>query len=389
MGPFRQIAAVTAMSLRTVPDRLGSSLVVVIGMACAVGALVSILSMSAGFLRTMAATGDPSRAIILSDGALGEWGSTISHATATMIADMPGVKADPVYKRVVSADYVGYTVVIKKSNGLDTYVTVRGVGRADPRLRPEIRLVSGRMFRPGKYELITGVAAQSQFEGLKEGDRVSLPEGEWLVTGTFESNGSATESELITDSTTLLSTMRSNVFKSVTVMLDSPDSFARFKRGITSRPGPALQIERETDFYADQSKSFNEFLTNIAYVVGGIMGLGVLFGALNTMYSAVASRTREIATLRAVGFGAGAVVTSIMVEALLLCLAGALIGIAMAWLFFSGNAHAMGGLVIKLAVTPQLALTGAGFAVLLGLAGGLFPGLRAARLPIADALRAI
>jgi putative ABC transport system permease protein len=389
MLALRQIVAVTSMNLRTIPARLGSSLVVVIGMACAVGALVSILSMSAGFVRTMTATGSPNRAIILSDGALGEWGSTISRETVTTVTDMPGVKSDPVHKRIVSADYVGYTVVTKKSDGLDAYLTVRGVGKANAALRPEIKLVSGRMFRPGQYELITGVAAQSQFDGLKEGDRVALPEGEWLVTGTFQSNGSATESELITDSVTLMSTMRMTTFKSLTVLLDSPQALAQFKTAVTSRPGPALQIERETDYYADQSKSFNAFLTTIAYVVGGIMGLGAVFGALNTMYSAVASRTREIATLRAVGFGAAPVVASVMAEALLLCVAGAGIGILVAWLAFNGDEHSMGGLVIRFAVSPALALAGAAFACVLGLAGGLLPGIRAARLPVADALRAV
>lgn len=389
MLALRQIIAVTLMNLRTIPARLGSSLVVVIGMACAVGALVSILSMSTGFVRMMMATGSPNRAIILSDGALGEWGSTISRDTVNTVTDMPGVKSDAAHKRVVSADYVGYTVVTKKSDGTDTYLTVRGVGKANGALRPEIKLVSGRMFRPGQYELITGVAAQGQFDGLKEGDRVTLPEGEWLVTGTFESNGSASESELITDNATLLSAMRMTTYKSLTVLLDSPDSFAGFKRAVTSRPGPALRIERENDYYLDQSKSFNAFLTTIAYVVGGIMGLGAVFGALNTMYSAVASRTREIATLRAVGFGAAPVVVSVMAEALLLCLAGACLGILVAWLAFNGNQHSMGGMVIRFAVSPALAVTGAVFACVLGLAGGLFPGIRAARLPVADALRAV
>jgi putative ABC transport system permease protein len=388
MIALKQIAAVTLMSLRTVPDRLGSSLVVVIGMACAVGALVSILSMSAGFLQTMANTGNSSRAIILSDGALGEWGSTLAHGQASVIADMPGIRMDDAHKPIISADYVGYTVVPKKSDGLDAYLTVRGVSAENSKLRPEIKLVSGRLFRPGQYEIIVGKSAQSQFDGLREGDRVSLPEGDWLVTGTFESNGSANESELITDSATLLSAMRTNAYKSVTVLLDSPASFTRFKNALTTRPGPALEIDREDEYYSQQSKSFDEFLTTVAYVVGGIMGLGATFGALNTMYSAVSARRREIATLRAIGFGGGAVVTSVMTEALLFCLAGAAIGIVFAWLLFGGYQHAMGGLVIRLAVTPRLALTGMVFASLLGIIGGMFPAIRAARLSVADALRA-
>lgn len=167
MTSLKQITAVTLMSLQTIPQRWGSSLVVVVGMACAVGALVSILSLSAGFLETMANTGNASRAIVLSDGAVGEWGSTISHGDATIIADMPGIRTDRDRKPIVSAEYVAYTVVTKKADGLDAYLTVRGVSQANPELRPEIRLVSGRMFRPGRYEIITGRSAQSQFEGLK------------------------------------------------------------------------------------------------------------------------------------------------------------------------------------------------------------------------------
>jgi putative ABC transport system permease protein len=385
---IQQVVAVTLMNLRTIPNRLGSSLVVVIGMACAVGALVSILSMSAGFLRTMANTGSPSRAIILSDGALGEWGSTLSHGQAATIADLPGVRKDDAQKPVVSAEYIGYAVLPKKSDGLDAYLDVRGVSAANAKLRPEIKLVSGRLFRPGQFEVIVGKSAQQQFDGLKDGDKVSMPEGDWLVTGTFESGGNAIESGFITDAATLLSAMRTSTYKSMTVALDSPASFPRFKSALTSRPGPALAIEREDNYYVEQSKSFDEFLTTIAYVVGGIMGLGATFGALNTMYSAVSARGREIATLRALGFGGGAVVISVLAEAFLICLVGALAGILFAWLMFNGYQHAMGGLVIRLAVTAPLALTGLAFALFLGAIGGFFPAVRAARLPIADALRA-
>ncbi|HEY1877718.1 MAG TPA: FtsX-like permease family protein [Rhizomicrobium sp.] len=385
---MKQIIAVTWMSLCTVPERWGSALVVVVGMACAVGALVSILSMSAGFLRTMANTGSPSRAIIMSDGALGEWGSTIAHDEAIILADMPGVAQDGAHKPIVSADYFAYTMVSKKSDGQDTGVGVRGVSLEDPLLRPEIRLINGRWFRPGRYEIVAGKGAQEQFEGLKVGDRVALPEGEWLVTGTFESDGGANESELITDVSTLLSAMRTSAYKSMTVRLSSPASFTRFKNAVTSRPGPALEISRESDYYAEQSKSFDQFLRTIAYVVGGIMGLGATFGALNTMYSAVSSRAREIATLRAIGFGGAAVVVSVMAEAVLFCLIGAALGVAFAWALFNGYQHAMDGLVIRLAVTPALALTGIGFALFLGVIGGLLPSIRAARLPLVDALRA-
>jgi putative ABC transport system permease protein len=386
---MKQLLAVIWMSLRTVPQRWGSSLVVVVGMACAVGALVSILSMSAGFLRTMAATGSPSRAMVMSDGALGESGSTITHDEATILADMPGVALDGAHKPVASADYFAYTAVAKKSDGQDMYVDLRGVSLQDPKLRPEIKLINGRWFRPGKYEIVVGKSAQDQFEGLNVGDHVALPSGDWLVTGTFQSNGSANESELFTDVSTLLSAMRTSAYNSVTVRLTSPDAFTTFKNAITTRPGLALEISRESDFYAEQSKSFDQFLKTIAYTVGGIMGLGATFGALNTMYSAIASRAREIATLRAIGFGGAAVVVSVMSEALLFCLIGAGLGVLFAWALFNGYQHAMGGLVIRLAVTPILAATGIGFGLALGAIGGIFPAARAARIPIVDALRAV
>ena len=198
------------MSFATIPSRWGSSLVVVIGMACAVGALVSILSMSAGFLRTMGNTGSPSRAVVMSDGALGEGGSTITHDEATILGDMPGIARDAAHKPIVSADYFAYTIVARKSDGEDTGVGVRGVSLENPLLRPEIKLIDGRWFRPGRYEIVVGKGAQDQFEGLKVGDRITLPSGDWLIIGTFESNGSILESELITDVNTLISAMHTS-----------------------------------------------------------------------------------------------------------------------------------------------------------------------------------
>jgi putative ABC transport system permease protein len=385
---MRELAAILEMNFRTVPQRWGATLVVVIGMACAVGALVSILSMSSGFARAVTMSGNPSRVIVMSDGAGGEWGSTISRGDATVLSDMPGLRKDGERKPIVSADYLAYTVVQKKSDGLDAYLAVRGTGPANRALRPEIHLVSGRMFQPGKYEIITGRAAQSLYEGLKEGDRVTMPEGEWLVTGTFETGGSATESELLTDAATLLSAMRLSNYKSMTVLLDRPDEFDRFKRAVAMRPGPVLDIQREPEFLAEQAKWFTDLMQALAYVVGGIMGLGATFGALNTMYSAISARAREIATLRAIGFGGGAVLASVIIEALVFSVAGAAIGIAIAWALFNGNLHDMAGTAIRLAVTAKVALAAAGFACLLGIVGGLFPALKAARMPIADALRA-
>jgi putative ABC transport system permease protein len=388
MSAFRQIGAVTLIGLRNIPARLGPSLVIVVGMACVVGVFISILSMSTGFIRSVENTGRADRAIVLSQGSLFEYASFISRDNALTIADAPGIAKTSDGKPIVSADALSYVVVPKKSDGLDAFLSVRGVGPQGFALRPEIKLTSGRMFNPAAHELIVGKSMLAEFEGLEVGQEIALPDGNWTVTGVFESNGDSHESQLITDAATLLSAMRTNGYKSVRVLLTSPASFDQFKNALTSNPALAVDVSRETDFFAAQSKPLNDFLTSIAYVVGGIMGLGAMFGALNTMYSAVSIRSTEIATLRAIGFGAGAVVTSVLVEALLLALAGALIGAAVAWVAFNGNLHAIGGLVFALAVTPSLVGFGVAFACTLGFIGGLFPAIRAARQPVAIALRA-
>jgi len=357
-------------------------------MALVVAVTISILSMSTGFMRTVRNTGRADRAIVLSQGSLFEFASAISRDNAITISNAPGVRTGDDGKPIVSAESLASVVVTKKSNGLDAGVLLRGIGPEGFALRPEIKLVSGRLFRAGRHELMVGKSALTQFEGLDLGSRVPLPEGDWTVTGTFESNGDENESELLADSESVLSAMRGNNFHSVTVMLDGPQSLAQFRTALTTNPTLTVDVTRETDFLATQSKGLNDFLTMIAYAVGGIMGLGAIFGVLNTMYSAINARSIEIATLRAIGFGGGAVVASVLVEALLLASLGALIGAVAAWIAFNGNLHAAGGLVFRLAVTPGLAGLGIGFACALGLVGGLFPAIRAASVPVATALRA-
>jgi len=387
MNPFRQILAVTSISLRAIPQRLGASLVVVVGMACVVAVTISILSMSTGFMRTVKGSGRPDRAMVLSRNARYEFASSLPRDAVAVIADAPGIRHSADGKAIISAEELASVAVTKKGSGLDAYVEIRGVGPEGFALRPEIRLVNGRMFRPATHELIVGKSAQTAFEGLDVGSRITLPEGDWTVTGTFESGGNGNESELLADSETLLAAMRANAFKTVTVLLTAPEAFDEFKKALNSNPTLTVDVVREFDYLADQAKSLNSFLTLIAYLVGGIMGLGALFGALNTLYSAVSTRSTEIATLRVFGFGVGSILTSILTEALLLSLLGAVIGALLAWLAFNGNLHSAGGLVFRLTVTPSLIAAGIAFACALGLIGGLFPALRAARVPVAVALR--
>jgi putative ABC transport system permease protein len=389
MEIFRQIGVVIRTSLSTLPNRLGASLVVVIGMACAVGALVSVLSISTGFMQAQTSNARPDRAIVLSQGALFEGGSTISRDEATTIDDAPGIKRAADGKPITSAEIFTTFLTTKKSGGLDAYVQVRGIGPEGLALRPEVHLISGRMFRPGKFEVIVGKSAPPLFNGLDQGSTVALPQGDWTVVGTFESKGDMLESAILTDEATLATAMRTSSYKSVLVMLNSPASYDSFQNYLTTNPSLSVEPMRETEYVELQAKQLNLILRLVAYLVGGIMGLGAMFGALNTMYSAVSTRAVEIATLRAIGFGGLVVVISVIVEALLLTSVGAAIGASLAWIAFNGNLHAMGGSTIRLAVTPGLVASGIIFAALLGLVGGLFPAIRAACLPIATALRAI
>jgi putative ABC transport system permease protein len=388
MHTIKQIFVVTLLDLRSIPNRLGASLVVVVGMACVVGVFIAILAMSTGYTQMVAKSGHDDRAVVMSQGSLYEYASFVSHTNALSIADAPGIKKTANGNPIVSADTMAFVVMSKKRDGLDTYVTLRGVSPEGFALRPEVKLTSGRMFNAGAHELIVGKAAQAEFDGLELGSQVALPEGDWMVTGSFESNGDARESELLADSITLGSAVRLDGYKSVTVQLESAESFDRLKDALTSNPALTVDVVRETDYLESQSRDINDFLRIVAYVVGGIMALGATFGALNTMYSAVGARVVEIATLRAIGFGAGAVVISVLVEAMLLAFAGAAIGAATAWALFNGNPHMFGSLAFTIAVTPGLIGFGTALACALGFIGGLFPALRAANVPVAIALRA-
>ena len=242
-------------------------------------------------------------------------------------------------------------------------VALRGVDPMGLVLRPEIRIVEGRMFQPAVHELIVGKSAQAQFTGLDVGSRLSIRGSDWLIVGNFESDGDSHESEMLADLETVMSAYRRNLYQAVILQLESVESFQVLKDSLTTNPALTVDVSRETDYYAEQSKQLSAILFFVAYFVGGIMAVGAMFGALNTMYSAVSARTLEIATLRAIGFGSGAIVVSIFVEAILLALAGGLLGAAMAWGFFDGNVvSTLGGnftqLVFPLTVTTGLVVVG-------------------------------
>ena len=390
---MKQIVAVTAMNLRSLPQRVGTAWVIVIGIAVTVAVMVSGLAMAEGFTKTLKGTARTDRAIVLRSGSEGELASTISRENTQTIMDAPGLRKDATGRPIASAEAVVIVALPQKKDGVDANVTLRGIGPNALTLRPEMHLVAGRMFKPAVREIIVGKSALAQFKGLELGSRIAFRDSEWTVVGVFETGGDAHESELQGDVETVLSAYRRNLFQSVSVMLESAGAFDRFKAALTTDPTLKVSVERETDYYAAQSSRLSKLLNLLAYFVGGIMALGACFGALNTMYTAVSTRTREIATLRAIGFGGLPIVISVLVESLLLALIGSAIGSVAAWIFFDGNTvNTLGAsftqVVFHLTVTASLLVSGVVVACTVGMLGGLLPAIRAARVPIATALRA-
>ncbi len=376
-------------------QRRGSSLVIVIGIAGVVAVLISVLSMTTGFRRTMTAGAQPDRAIVLTRGAEAEYLSGLS------IENVTGHRCR-FRHRTRPRGQAGLICRDSRSRSSGALIRRRrcvrdtaGVGPDVLNVRREMKLISGRMFEPGLREVLAGKGAQSQFVNLQIGESVRLGDGDWKVVGHFASDESALESSLLVDAQTMQSAYRQKHFNTVTVRLTSPAAFTAFKDAITSTPGLVAEARREADFVQSSSQPLNRMLNLVAYAIGAIMAIGALFGALNTMYSAVSTRSVEIATLRALGFGPAAVVTSVFVEALLLALAGAVLGVVLVYIGLDGRVVSTIGdsignnpqLVYSLSVTPGLVATGVAIACVIGLAGGLYPAVRAARLPVATALR--
>jgi putative ABC transport system permease protein len=392
MSVLNQIGAVTAMNLRSIPRRIGSSSVIVIGIAGVVGVIVAVFGMTRSLSQALVDTGRPDRAIVLRSGAQNETSSTLLVDTFATIKNAPGIARTSAGDAAASAEMLASVNLIRREDGAQAAVGVRGVEPTSTTIRPEVKLIDGQMFRPGLREMIVGRGAHTEFKNLEIGDHVGLRDSVWTIVGVFESGGDANESRLLTDSQTLMSAYKRTAANSVTVLLASEGTFDEFKTALTTNPTLSVSVERERDYYQRQSENANSFFDIVTTFVGVIMSLGALFGALNTMYSAVSARTVEIATLRAIGFGAGGVVSSVLAEALLLSLTGALLGAGVAWLLFNGNTVGIGNnvgtLVFQMHITPALLGAGVLLACIVGLFGGLLPALRAARMPVATALRA-
>jgi putative ABC transport system permease protein len=389
---LRQIVAVSAVSLKGIGQRLGASIVVVVGIAAVVAVLVSVFTMAGSLSGAVLASGRPDRAIVIRSAANSEGASALARDTAAIVASAPGVERTPDGQRAVTSDVLVPVNLRRRSDGVLAGVAVRGMSPEGFAVRPEIRLIEGRRFRPGLRELIVGRQASAQFADLTIGARVALRDSDWTIVGVF-ATGDALESSLLTDGDTLGSAYQRAFVNSVTARLESPEVFEDFKASLTTNPTLVVDVYREPDYFAQRSQELTNLFFFVTYVVSTIMAAGALVGAVNTMYSAVSVRTVEIATLRAIGFGGAAVAISVLAEALSLALIGGATGSAIAWIVFNGNTISLGGesasLVATFAIAPATLARGFAWASSVGLLGALLPAVRAVRLPVATALRAV
>ena len=303
---LHQILAVTLMNLRSIPSRLGTSLVIVVGIGGVVGVLVALLAMAEGFKQTLSSTGRADRALVLRSGSNDELASVFSMENWAILRDFEGIRRDADGKPLVIAERYILSDVRKRGENTGANVVVRGTTPDVLRVRPEARIVQGRMFREGAREVVVGRGAQDQYQGLDIGSRVEVRDGAWLIVGVFETGGDVHESELWVDLASLNQALRSSFYATATVHLEDarPRTLKAFKDRIAADPRLNLGVQREPDYYASRSVALEKFITILGYSVAVIMAIGAVFGALNTMYAAVSTRTTEIATLRAIGFRA-------------------------------------------------------------------------------------
>jgi putative ABC transport system permease protein len=384
-----QAAVLTRFSLSSLPERKGAAAAAVCGIAGVVAVLVGMLSIAQGFRRAMTTGGSPAAALVMRSGADTEMTSIMSKEETRIIANAPGVVA-------ASSELYVSLELPKRSTGTDANVPLRGVEAPAYRIRRGWRLCQGRRFEPGRNEVMVGAGAAAEFRGLEVGARLDVNGQFWTIVGLFSDEGGLAESEIWADTSMLQAAFdRGTSFQAVHVKLNSADDFGAFQGALGADPRLNVKVVRESDYYAEQSRTVTNLITTLGTLVAALMGVGAVFGALNTMYSAVASRAREIATLRALGFSGGAVVLSVLAESMALALLGGSAGGLVAWLMFDGyraatmNMQSFSQVAFSFAVTPMLLARGVACAAIIGFFGGLFPALRAARQPIAPALRSL
>ena len=381
-----QIFQITLLSLRNLPSRFGSSSVIVVGIGGVVGVLVAILAMAKGFEASMSRAGQPDRAIVLRGGSTSELSSGMGPGEMAVVGSWSEVTA-------ASGELYLVADVPKRANQSLANLAIRGVEQPAFQIRPEISIVEGRAFETGRMEMIAGRGAVAEFEGVETGSTIELRNSTWTIVGMFEADGSVYESEVWADLATAQSIFRrEGGVSSMRVRLSSPDVAGVLSQRMEDDPRLDLTLTGEDEYFRNQSQQLTVLIESFGYGVAAIMAVGAIFAALNTMYTAVSTRTVEIATLRALGFGGMPVVASVVLEALLLALLGGAAGAAVAYFGFNGwTVSTLGGsfsqVAFDFAVTPELLVFGIVWAVGLGLIGGLFPAVRAARLPITTALR--
>ena len=389
---LRQALAVTGINVRSIPERWASSLVIVIGLAGVVAVFTALLAMASGFESTLRATGRSDVALVLRGGSDAELNSAFDRDSTDIIKQEPGIRPGADGRPLASAELMVIAELVRKDdvrNGAN--ITVLGVEPAAFALRPQVRITQGRNFTPGLRELIVGAGVLRQFQGADIGQVVRMRGSEWTVVGIFQS-GDAHDSEMWTDINVARTTFGRIGSSAVLAGLAAPDGLARLKAAVAADPRLSLDVMSEQDYFSGQTKQFRQTIGVLAGIVTIIMALGAVFAALNSMYAAVAARSKEIATLRAIGFGGLPVVISVMTEALLLALVGAVLGALLAYLLFNGLSVSTLGqnftqVVFNFKVTPELVVRGLVIAVIIGMIGGLLPALRAARQPVTASLR--
>ena len=395
MAWLNQVAQITLINLRNVPRRLGTSLVVVIGIAGVVGVLVSVLAMAEGFRHTLASTGRPARVMLLRAGSDAELSSGVARDQAVVLTSLPAIARDSEGVPLASAEIVVMVDLPRRGQTDPNNVPFRGVQPAAFGIRDELVLVEGRRFARGVREVIVGRKAAAQFAGLAVGSRIGFRDSDWTVVGVFASGGDVHESEIWADADVAMSAFRREGFQSVTATLaDASDAgLAALKESIARDRRLSISALREPEYYAKQASVLSKLIDVLGYSVSVFMAIGATFGALNCMYSAIASRQVEIATLRAIGFGGTPVVVSVMIEALALALVGGVVGGALAYVYCDGaslstlNFNTFSQVAFDFRVTRGLLAKGLVWALVIGMAGGLLPAIRAARLPVTEALR--
>ena len=378
-------------NVRNLAVRRVSTILTALGIGLVAWVFIFTLALAGGFQSALTTTGSRENATVIRKGSTTELMSIVSREAAGAVLSQEEVARATDGTPLAAAELMVVWNLQRKS-GTSTNVVVRGVTPKSMALRPKMRLVQGRMFRPGLDEVVVGSMVARRFQNCSVGDRLKLAGREWTVVGVLDANGAAYDSEIWGDVELFMPVFDRPVFQSMTLRLRDPSQFPALKKRLESDPRLSVEVKREDEFYAAQSSGLAALLRALGFFVTSIMSLGAVFGALNTMYAAVASRTKEIGALRAIGFSRGAVLTSVLVESVLLALLGGVVGCLLAIPVRSFTTGTMSfatfsELAFRFQVTPGMMLAGLAFSAAMGLVGGFFPARRAATMPIVEALR--